>query len=286
MVLRNLSPSPPFTEFGISIPITGSNAARTIDYLMAIPRFAEQRARWLREEAIKPLDREAIARVHEPAYVDRLLGSGCDAEIMRTFELVNPDGSFHRYDPASATRSLSDLRDRSLSIAAGTSRAASMALETGFCYYLGGGMHHGQYDFGEGFCPVNDVVIAARAMQAAGRAQRVWVIDVDAHKGDGTAALTAGDASILTLSVHMRDGWPMDQPRTLADGRPNPSFIPSDIDVEIGAGEESSYVPRMLEALDRLATLGGADLAIVLGGADPYERDQLESARLLKMTRE
>lgn len=286
MVLRNLAPSPAFSEFGIAIPITGSNAGRTIEYLLGIPRFAAARARWLHEENIAPLTREAIVRVHQTTYVDRLLSDACDADVLSTFELINPDGSYHRYDPKSATRSLTELRDRGLAIAAGTTRAAEYALERGFCYYLGGGMHHGQYDFGEGFCLVNDVVIAARAMQAAGKAKTVWIIDIDAHKGDGTAALVANDPTIVAFSVHMRDGWPLDQPRTLPDGRPNPSFVPSDIDIEIAVGEEATYVPRMKAGLAQLAQGPRADLAIVLAGADPYERDQLESARLLQMTRE
>lgn len=148
-------------------------------------------------------------------------------------------------------------------------------------------MHHGQYDFGEGFCLVNDLVVAVREMQARGRIRTAWIVDVDAHKGDGTAALTADDDTIRTLSIHMARGWPLDQPTTLADGRPNPSYTPSDIDIPVDSGEEDSYLPRLRGAMEEMEQRYALpDFLLVVNGADPYERDQLPSAELLRMSRE
>jgi hypothetical protein len=79
--------------------------------------------------------------------------------------------------------------------------------------------------------------------------KRVWIIDVDAHKGDGVAAITEGDDTIITLSAHMAHGWPLDLPETLEDGSPNPVFIPSDIDIPIDRGEEDQYCDRLREGL-------------------------------------
>ncbi|MEJ2475432.1 MAG: hypothetical protein P8Y74_16325, partial [Desulfobacterales bacterium] len=112
----------------------------------------------------------------------------------------------------------------------------------------------------------------------------VWIIDVDAHKGDGTAALTAGDASITTLSVHMAHGWPLDGSPVLPDGRTNPCFIPSNIDIPIASGEEPHYLERLEQGLGQMKRLGEPDLAIVVSGADPYEKDELPSASGLKLT--
>jgi acetoin utilization deacetylase AcuC-like enzyme len=97
-------------------------------------------------------------------------------------------------------------------------------------------MHHAQKEHGAGFCMVNDLVIALRRLQSEGRIRTAWVIDVDAHKGDGTAAITAEDDSIATLSIHMARGWPLDQPEYDAAGRFNPSFVPSTIDIPIEPG--------------------------------------------------
>ena len=145
-------------------------------------------------------------------------------------------------------------------------------------------MHHAQLDFGNGFCLLNDVVIALRKLQSEGRIRTAWVIDVDAHKGDGTAALTHGDDTITTLSIHMARGWPLDGNPVLPDGRPHPSFIPSDIDIPIAAGEENDYNAALLEGLYRLDAGQRPELAVVVSGADPYAKDELPSTRELRLS--
>ncbi len=289
MILHDGTAKRPITDYGIQIPITGSNANRTLEALRQIPEIAANEAEWLQVAELKPLSGEEIRRVHDDEYATRLLSSGeaCHREIMTTFELIDADGNYNRYDPTSATLGLEELRDQSLRLAAGTTLGAHVALQVPeqFCFYLGGGMHHGQYDYGEGFCPVNDLVIAVRTLQHEGLIKTAWIVDVDAHKGDGTAALTADDPTITTLSVHMAHGWPLDQPTTLSDGRPNPSHIPSTVDIPIAAGEESHYVPRLKAGMDTLEKNNPLlDLLLVVDGSDPYERDQLPSAELLKMT--
>jgi acetoin utilization deacetylase AcuC-like enzyme len=147
-------------------------------------------------------------------------------------------------------------------------------------------MHHAHLDQGKGFCLLNDIVIALRKLQHAGEIETAWVIDVDAHKGDGTAALTQTDPSIITLSVHLANGWPLDGPRILADGSANPSFAPSDIDIPVASGEEGSYVQRLEAGLKALDELSSPDLALVVSGADPFELDELESASGLALSLE
>jgi acetoin utilization deacetylase AcuC-like enzyme len=178
------------------------------------------------------------------------------------------------------------MRQWILTKAAGTYQACLAALDEGFCFYFAGGMHHAQYDRGGGFCLVNDIVIAVRRLQAEGHIRQAWVIDLDAHKGDGTAALTADDDSISTLSIHMAQGWPLDQPEIDDAGRPNPSFVPSDIDIAIGEREEEHYNPRLEKALRRLRALSAPDLAIVVSGSDPYEADELPSTSGMALTLE
>jgi acetoin utilization deacetylase AcuC-like enzyme len=203
--------------------------------------------------------------------------------IAATYELLDKDGNFYRYDPGSATRPLTHLLDRTLLNAAGTAQCGELALTYGFCYYFSGGMHHAHADHGSGFCLVNDIVIAARKLQAEKGVGKVWIIDTDAHKGDGTAATTAGDDTIVTLSIHMARGWPLDGPPSLADGRHNPAFTPSDIDIPIEAGEESTYLDRLQQGLNRLEQSDPADLALVVSGADPYAGDRLPSTANLRL---
>jgi acetoin utilization deacetylase AcuC-like enzyme len=274
------------TEYGIQIPIRNSRAVNTLGALREDPRLKAAQNRWHQDRIVESLDREDLERVHSTEYVRRLYSNHLEKEIVRTFELIDPFGNYHRYAPNLAERPLADLFQRILNKAAGTVQAARLALDQGFCFYFAGGMHHAQRHFGSGFCLINDIVIAARKLQAEQRAYRIWIIDVDAHKGDGTAALTAGDHSIRTLSIHMARGWPLDCPSLLADGTPNPSFTPSDIDIPIEAGEEGHYIERLRTGLLELEALDAADLAIVVCGADPYENDELPSTAGLRLTLE
>lgn len=285
MILYDPRQAHSLEEFGILIPVRESRARETFARLSAHPVLGPRRAEWHIARWSETLAVEDLLRAHSPEYVARLTSAGLEQEILRAFELILPDGSYHRYDPTRARLPLRGLWGRILERASGTLAGARIALETGFCFYFGGGMHHAHRDFGAGFCLVNDLVTALRRLQAAGRIRRAWVIDLDAHKGDGTAALTADDPSIATLSIHMAAGWPLDQPAVDAAGNPNPSFIPSTVDLPIAAGEEADYNPRLREGLARLADgHPGADLALVVCGADPYENDELPSAAGLRLT--
>lgn len=284
MILYDPSIPASLTEFGILIPIRNSRALNTFQALLADPELKFRQKDWHWNRIVETLTRDDVLRVHSAGYVERLYKAGLEREIIATFELIDAEGKYYRYAPETATRPLSDLFQRILIKSAGTVQAARLALQHGFCFSFTGGAHHAQYDFGNGFCLINDVVIAARKLQFEKKVSRIVVIDVDAHKGDGTAALTEGDDSIRTMSVHMARGWPLDCPALLADGRVNPSFVPSDIDIPIESGEEQYYLARLGTGLRQLTEGKAVDLAIVVCGADPYEKDELPSAALLKLS--
>jgi acetoin utilization deacetylase AcuC-like enzyme len=67
-------------------------------------------------------------------------------------------------------------------------------------------------------------------------------------------------------------------------GNLNPSFIDSDIDIPMAEGEDHLYVSRLQEGLHALDKMPRPDLAVVVSGADPYEKDGLPSTTGLKLT--
>ncbi len=273
-------------EFGIQIPIHDSRTTKTFEALKQRPELEDILHHHHRKRIDVQLTRDDLIRVHTPKYVEALYSDRLEEIITTTYELIDDRGNYYRYDPRTAKRPLTDLFGRILVKAAGSSQCAGEALGHGFCYYFSGGMHHAHADHGSGFCIINDVVIAARKMQAEKGAKKVWIIDTDAHKGDGTAAITNGDDTVVTLSIHMASGWPMDGPPVLADGTPNPAFTPSDVEIPIESGEEPDYLNRLEQGLNQLAASGSADLAIVVSGADPFENDELPSTAKLKLTLE
>ncbi len=271
-------------EFGIEIPVHHSRAASTFEKLKTHKLLGPKINQWHIPKVNETITRKDLLRVHSKGYVTRLYSDKLEGEIIRTFELIDDKGRYYRYLPDKATLPLSQLFDRLLFKAAGTVQCCRVALEKGFCYAFGGGMHHAQRDHGAGFCLINDIVVALRKLQAENLIWTAWVIDLDAHKGDGTAVLTAQDSSITTLSIHMANGWPLDGEPRDHRGRLNPSFMPSDIDIPVAAGEDHLYVAKLKEGLEKLADNELPDLAIVLAGSDPYEKDELPSTSQLKLS--
>jgi acetoin utilization deacetylase AcuC-like enzyme len=160
----------------------------------------------------------------------------------------------------------------------GTTTAARLALASGWAAHLGGGFHHAFADRAEGFCYLNDLAVAARALQARGEVQRVAVIDVDVHQGNGTAAIFAADPTVFTFSIHQEDNYPVKERSDLDIGlisfdrsRPGSPYVTDDLYL----GLVESALPRILDGFR-------PDLVLYQAGADPYERDRLGGFRLTR----
>lgn len=65
--------------------------------------------------------------------------------------------------------------------------------------------HHATRDRAMGFCLINHVAVAARWLQATGRADRVLIVDWDVHHGNGTQDIFYCDGTVFYLSLHQ---WP------------------------------------------------------------------------------
>lgn len=77
---------------------------------------------------------------------------------------------------------------------------------------LGGGLHHARRNHEAGFCIFNDVAICVRNLIQRHGAERILVIDTDAHAGDGTAEIFYRDPKVLFISIHqdphtLYPGW-------------------------------------------------------------------------------
>ena len=160
--------------------------------------------------------------------------------------------------------------ERSRRSSGATIGACRAALRDGFAANLAGGTHHAYAGHGEGYCVFNDSAVAARAMQAEGRARRVVIIDCDVHQGNGSAAILAGDDTIYTFSIHGANNFPFHKEQ-------------SDLDIALpdGAADEA-YLDALDRGLCQAIESSRADLAIYLAGADPFEDDKLGRLKLSK----
>ena len=272
-------------NFGIEIPLTDQRTNNVMEFLQRqeIP-LNKVRSR----PDYRLMTKEDIALAHSHDFTNRLFGTEDEkaAEIIKAFELKNPDGSYHRYNPANASLPLSKLVEQALLQTSGTLAAGKVALEQGESFFLGGGFHHAMTFEGRGFCVLNDIVIAARYLQRNHAVKNIWVIDIDVHKGDGTAQITQNDPSISTFSIHMADGWPLDDGGSTEAQDEKPWWIPSTIDVPVAQGESQLYLQKLKDGLTKLADLDRPDLAFVIQGSDPYVLDSLPSSQSIQLNLE
>ena len=156
-----------------------------------------------------------------------------------------------------------ELREAMSVCCGGTIECGRRALSDGVCVHLGGGFHHAFADHGEGFCLLNDVAVAARALVIDGTVDRVAVVDLDVHHGNGTAAIFADDPDVYTFSMHQQRNYPSVKPAGdldvgLADDTPDDTYL----------GKLDEHLPRVLDDHE-------PELVLYLAGADPYREDQL-----------
>ncbi len=151
-----------------------------------------------------------------------------------------------------------------------TLAAARVALEEGLAINLGGGTHHAGPDWGAGFCVFNDVAVAARVLLAQGHVQRVLVLDLDVHQGDGTAAIASGDERIFTFSMHGERNYPFRK-------------VPGDLDIGLPDGtDDQAYLTALRQGLAEVSRRFRPQLVFYIAGADPYKDDQLGRLALTK----
>jgi acetoin utilization deacetylase AcuC-like enzyme len=189
--------------------------------------------------------RAELERVHAAAYLD-------DLEQLRWTPRTAPSELPLSAEIVAAYRTA----------AAGTRLASLAALENGSAVHIGGGFHHACADHAEGFCYLNDVAVAIRALQHERRIERAAVVDLDVHQGNGTANIFFGDASVFTLSIHQEANYPV----------PKAS---SSLDVGLDDGTPDEAYDRALEAALVPVWAFEPQLIVYVAGADPYVDDQL-----------
>ena len=197
---------------------------------------------------------EQLGLVHDPAYLDKVKQGTLSAEEMRAIGFPWTE----------------QMVERSRRSSGATVAAARAALQEGTAANLAGGTHHAFRDRGEGFCVFNDSAVAARVLQQEGLVKRVLVIDCDVHQGNGTAAIFRGDDSVFTFSIHGANNYPFAKEA-------------GDLDIELPDGTgDRAYLDLLEPGLKLAMQRAGADLAIYLAGADPYNDDRLGRLALSK----
>jgi len=193
-----------------------------------------------------PAPLEDVLLVHTSDYVSRLCSGELTVKEIRRLGL-----------PWSES-----LVQRSFYAVGGTLAATRASLADGYSSNLAGGTHHSFSDRGEGFCVLNDVAIAIRAMRARKLIQRAAIVDCDVHQGNGTATIFAGDNDTFTFSIHGANNYPLFKAQ-------------STLDVELPDGtSDTEYLKTLARHLPAVFA-DDPEIVFYLAGADPFKGDKL-----------
>lgn len=233
------------------------------DYVAPLPpghRFPMNKYGLLREELFarglaqparlyrpEPAPRAWVELAHAPDYVAKIFEQSLEPEAARRIGFQLSDRVVRRARLSTA----------------GTALAARLALDQGIACQTAGGSHHAYPGFGAGFCVFNDVGVAARLVRAEGLVDRILVIDLDVHQGDGTAAIFEGDPAVFTFSLHAEKNFPVRKAR-------------SDLDIGLAdACGDAAYLAVLDDHLAALIDHHRPDLIFYNAGVDPHEADRL-----------
>ena len=114
-----------------------------------------------------------MLRVHTPSYYDQLCGLTLSTSEVQGLGFPLSKGLVHREHV----------------IAQGTINGAAYALEHGIAMNIAGGTHHAYANRSEAFCMLNDQAITAQWLLDNGKANKILILDLDVHQGNGTAAI-------------------------------------------------------------------------------------------------
>jgi acetoin utilization deacetylase AcuC-like enzyme len=191
--------------------------------------------------------REWIEAVHDAAYVAAVFDGALTREQERRIGF-----------PVTAA-----MVRRSRLVIGGTYLAARIALDAGFAANTAGGSHHALPGGGAGYCIFNDLGVAGARLLAEGRVQRLAVVDLDVHQGDGTAAIFAGRDDAVTFSMHAAKNFPVRKQQSTRD-----------VELPDGMGDDA-YLAVLAAELPAFLDAHRPDLVLVQAGVDPHADDRL-----------
>jgi acetoin utilization deacetylase AcuC-like enzyme len=180
---------------------------------------------------------ELIERLHSPDYV-RAVRAGTPAALAES-----PGFDWDPKLPSMAIAHSAGLVAAVTEVLSATARVAGS---------LSSGLHHARRDRGAGYCTFNGLAVAAAEALDRG-AERILVLDFDAHCGGGTRSMTSSDSVVqIDVSTLMFDSWE-----------------PSAPDDSLTYASPDSYVDDIAAALREASAAGTFDLVLYNAGMDP-----------------
>lgn len=189
---------------------------------------------------------EWIQLIHTPDYIQAYCNGTLDPKAQRRIGLP--------WSPGLVTRTCTAV--------GGTILTAQLALTHGIACNTAGGTHHAFPNYGSGFCIFNDLAIATRVLQTLGLVQKILILDLDVHQGDGTAFIFQNDPTVFTFSMHCEVNFPATKQK-------------SDLDIPLPVGmDDDAYLQTLAHYLPDILSDFQPDLVLYDAGVDTHACDR------------
>ncbi|WP_051111883.1 histone deacetylase family protein [Spiribacter salinus] len=194
-----------------------------------------------------PISLAALKQVHDADYIEALVKGQLDERAQRRSGFPWSEALVRRVRLETG----------------GTLLGARLALTDGLALNAAGGTHHAHADFASGYCLINDLAVVAMELLRRGEVERLLIIDLDVHQGDGTARLLANEPRAFTFSMHAGRNFPARK-------------ASSDEDIALeSATADDAYLAVLQQAIPRLIQSVRPGLVIYDAGADVHKADRL-----------
>ena len=156
---------------------------------------------------------------------------------------------------------------RSFIATGGTVLATKLAINYGIACNTAGGSHHANFEGGAGYCVFNDVAVAAKYLLNRGFANRILIVDLDVHQGNGNSDIFKEDRQVFTFSMHSKSNYPAKKSE-------------SDLDVELKDNmEDKEYLDILKFNLNNLNE-ENFDFIFYIAGVDIHHEDRLGKLKI------
>ncbi|MFV8834554.1 histone deacetylase family protein [Aquisalimonas sp.] len=207
-------------------------------------------------------EREQLLRVHDAGYVDRTFA----AIPSRGYDALDGDTVICPASGEAALRAAGAVCAAVDRVMAGDARRV-------FCAVRPPG-HHAEPDHAMGFCLFNNVAVAATYAQAAHHLERVAVVDIDVHHGNGTQTMFAGRRGLFYASTHEHPLFP-GTGRGPIPGAPNIHNVPLPPMTDSDTFRDA-FRQDVIPALRAF----GPELVFISAGFDAHRADPLANMEL------
>ena len=227
------------------------------DNKFPIKKFGELAKALIKNKIVKnfyipePCSVETLKEAHTEDYINKIKNKTLDKNEIRKigFPLVD-----------SVVR-------RSFIATGGTVLATKLALNYGIACNTAGGSHHATSSEGAGFCVFNDVAVAAKYLTSRGLANKILIIDLDVHQGNGNSEIFKNDNQVFTFSMHAKVNYPAKKSI-------------SDLDIELEENlEDREYIDILKNNLKYLNE-EEFDFVFYIAGVDIHYNDRLGKLKI------